>query len=74
MNDLQKSIWVLKGFTDAVESDLAKRIGEIEAARYCMSLHLALAELEELKRKLDRLDDLELDASGHRHWRPYPEV
>ena len=72
--DLQKALWMLKGFADALETDLARRIGDEEAARYCMNLHLSLAELDGLRKNLNRLDDLELDAPGHRQFRPFPEV
>lgn len=73
--NLQKAISVLKGFADALETDLARRIGEEAAAQYCMSLHLSLSELDGLRRNLDRLDTLELDAPGHRQqWKPFPEI
>lgn len=73
--DLQKALWMLQGFTDALELDLARRVGDEVAAQYCMSLHLALAELNGLRKSLDRLDDLELDAPGHRQqWKPFPEI
>lgn len=73
--DLKKALWMLRGFADALETDLARRIGDEEAAQYCMSLHLALSELDGLRRNLDRLDALDMDYPGHRqNWRPYAEV
>lgn len=74
MSDIQKAIWVLQGFTEALEADLARRVGEHEAAMYCMGLHMSLTELNELRKKLDRLDSLELDAPGHRRFQPFPEI
>lgn len=71
---MEKAIWMLEGFCDQLELDLARRIGEIEAARYCMGIRLSLGDLRELKHKLDRLDELDMDCPGHRDWRPYPEV
>lgn len=71
---MEKTIWMLEGFCDKLELDLARRIGEVEAARHCMGIRLSLGDLRELKRKLDREDALDLEAPGHRQWRPYPEV
>lgn len=71
---MEKTIWMLEGLCDALELDLARRIGDVEAARYCISIKLSLRDLRELKRKLDCLDELELEAPEHRQWRPYPEV
>ena len=73
--NLQKAIWMLKGFADALETDLARRIGEEAAAQYCMSLHLSLSELDGLRRNLNRLDALDMDYPGHRqNWHPFPEI
>lgn len=73
--NLKKALWMLHGFADALETDLARRIGEEAAAQYMMNLHLSLSELDGLRRNLDRLDTLDMDHPGHRNsWRPYPEV
>lgn len=72
--DLKKALWMLRGFTDALETDLARRIGDEAAAQYMMNLHLALNELDGLQRNLDRLDALKLECPGHRQFYPYPEV
>lgn len=72
--NLQKAIWLLRGFANALETDLAHRIGEEAAAQYCINLHLSLSELDGLRRNLDRLDNLELEYPKHRNWSPYPEV
>ena len=74
-SELKKALWLLGSLANAVESNLANRIGEDAAAQYCMSLHLALSELDGLRRNLDRLDALDMDYPGHRRfWKPFPEV
>ena len=73
--DLKKALWMLRGFADALETDLARRIGDEAAAQYMMNLHLSIAELDGLRRNLDRLDALDIEVPRHRqNWRPYPEV
>lgn len=57
-----------------LEAKLSLRVGGEEAATWCEALWIALAQIEEVVRELDQLDALELDAPGHRDWRPFPEV